>query len=232
MTTVPMADTVGPSARYIPTKFTKVAGYRTGGPDVLWTPGDAQRFTTSSIIWVDQSAQLAVYGGGTAMVADVESGAGTIQDFIPAAKARTARGQRNCLYCSFDNVSANAAAIIAAGVDMATLDWWVANWNMNQAQASEFVGAYKLLVDGKDVSINVVAVQWASPSSNPNTPLPLSDPVMDLHSANVDLSETSPTWHPFVVPKPVVTMTGLVVTGQFQTFKVISTDNGKNWTEA
>lgn len=230
-----MADTVGPDARYIPTKFSKVAGYRTGGPDVMWTPGDAQRFTTSSIVWVDQSSTLASYSQGLAYVADIERGAGTIDAYIAAARTRQSHNLRNCLYASWDNIPALVADIEKASLDIGTTDFWVANWNFDQAQASEFVGVYKLnMGDGKIVDINVPAVQWASPSSNPETIVPFSDPPMNLKDANVDLSETAPNWYPFVVPQPpvvVVTMTGLVVTSGFQTFKVISTDNGKTWRE-
>jgi hypothetical protein len=39
----------------------------------------------------------------------------------------------------------------------------------------------------------VVAVQWASPSSNPNTPLPRSS--LTLRQANCDLSVTLDYWH-------------------------------------
>jgi hypothetical protein len=235
MTTVPMADTVGPDARYIPTQFSKVAAYRTGGPDVLWNPGDAQRFTHTSIVWVDQSATLSVYGHGVAGVADIEKGAGTIVDFIAAAKARQAASKPNCLYCSIDNVPANAEAIAGAGLNVEDIDFWVANWNLNQAQASEFVGSYTITVNGKQYKINVPAVQWASPSSNPDTPVPFSDPVMTLKDANIDLSETAPNWYPYVAPKPpvvVTTKTGLVVTSDLETFKVVSTDSGKSWTQS
>ena len=39
----------------------------------------------------------------------------------------------------------------------------------------------------------IVAVQWASPSSNPDTPLPRSS--LTLEQANCDLSVTLDYWH-------------------------------------
>jgi hypothetical protein len=224
-----MADSVGPSSKNIPTTFSKVAGYSTGGENVIWTTADAERFKTSSVIDIDQSQSLLRFGQGVSDVADIETGAGTITAFIVAAENRVKLGKRNGLYCSFDSLPANVEAIGRSSVSISTVDFWVANWNLNQAEASAFVGLYT--VNG--LKINVVAVQWASPTSNPDTNLPGSS--LTLKESNVDLSETAENWFPYVPPKPPVvntTKTGVVVTSDLETYKILSTDSGKSWKQS
>lgn len=233
MTTVPMADTVGPSSKYIPLSFAKAGGYRTGSAEVIWSAGDVARFKTTSLVSIDQSASLSEYSQGLADVADVETGAGTIESFIQAAHNRVRLGKSNNLYIDFANLPGAVTAIEGAGLDLAKINFWVADWNMNQAEASAMVGAYHLqLGNGKAVTINIVAVQWASPTSNPNTILPGTNPELTLKQSNVDLSETDPNWFPFVAPTPppvVTTKTGVVVTNDLETFRVVSVDSGANW---
>jgi hypothetical protein len=64
------------------------------------------------------------------------------------------------------------------------VDLWVANWSLSEAEAA------RLLTTSGDYP--VVAVQWASPTSNPNTPVPGS--TRTLAEANVDLSVTVASW--------------------------------------
>jgi hypothetical protein len=63
---------------------------------------------------------------------------------------------------------------------------WLADWSLSRAQADNLLGTR---LHGH----KVVAVQWASPSSNPNTPLPRSS--LTLRQANCDLSVTLDYWH-------------------------------------
>lgn len=227
-----MADTIGPDSRYITDVFVKVAGYRTGGPDVIWNPGDILRFQGhTSLVSIDQSDGLSVYGKGLADVADIERGAGTIDHFLPAAQERARVGKDNNLYCSWDNLPSNVMRCLTAKLDVSKIGFWVANWNLDQAQASELVGEFTLdLGNGQKIVINIVAVQWASPSSNPDTILPGSS--MTLKQANIDLSETADNWYPWVPPPAVRTMVGVVVTNDLHTFKIASHDNGRSWIPA
>jgi hypothetical protein len=60
----------------------------------------------------------------------------------------------------------------------------VADWSLSEAEAA------KILTTSGDYP--VVAVQWASPTSNPNTLVPGSH--LTLSEANVDLSITVASW--------------------------------------
>jgi len=229
-----MADTIGADAGNIPASFAKVAGYDTGGGSVPWSMTMWDRFPTSGHVHIDQSPGLTVYGDSHgAIVADVEPGAGTIANFVVQTMARHARGQWGHVYCSFDTAPLVVGALLAQKVDIARVDFWLANWNLSQSEASQMVGTYDLSIPGHGtVQIEVSAVQWASPSSNPHTLLPGS--TLTLQQSNVDLSETRPDWFAYVPPKPPpvpTTETGIVVyeNGGFKTVPVISHDSGKTW---
>lgn len=227
MTTVTMADTIGADAGNIPESFSKIAYYVSGGGSIPWPPSQIARFPHAGHVRIDQSPGLQMYAAGTADIADVEPGAGTIAAFIAGTEARVKRGQSGHVYCSVSAVPDVVGALITAGHGLfGHVGYWVADWNLSQAEASRMVGSYAVAVPGHgDVSIIVDAVQWASPSSNPDTVLPGT--ARTLKDANVDLSETSPTWFAFVPPKPVTTETQhLTVTG---TLNLISTDAGKTW---
>lgn len=232
MSTVPMADTIGADSVNIPPSFQKVAGYDTGAGSVPWQAHAWDRFPKSGHIHIDQSPGLSAYAAGTAAVADVEPGAGTIEAFITATHQRNARGQYGHLYASMANLPAYIGDMIGSGLDLSKTDFWIADWNLSQAEASQLVGTYTISVPGHgDVTINVAAVQWASPISNPHTVLPGS--TMTLQAANVDLSETRPDWFAYVPPAPpvpVTTETGIVVTTDLRTVRVMSHDSGKTWT--
>jgi len=63
---------------------------------------------------------------------------------------------------------------------------WIADWSLSEAEAVRLLstsGAYP-----------VVAVQWASPASNPNTTVPGG--AKTLAEANLDLSITIASWFP------------------------------------
>jgi hypothetical protein len=82
----------------------KIAGYRTGSPDVAWTPADWDLFPIVegySTIGIDQQPGAGQLGG----VGDVESGAKSIADAIADAKIRFAQGLPYCVYVSASNLS-------------------------------------------------------------------------------------------------------------------------------
>lgn len=208
MTTIPMADTIGADAKNIPATFPKVAGYDTGSGSIPWTLADWGLFPKSGHVHIDQSPGLASYGIGHSAVADIESGAGTIANLMVQTKLRYAAGARGNVYCSLGDPFNHPASsvlvqvllgMVNAGLDVSKTDFWLADWNLNETQASALIGHYTVPLAGHgNVSVNVVAVQWASPSSNPNTILPGTN--QTLSQANVDLSETAPGWFPYVAP--------------------------------
>jgi hypothetical protein len=127
------------------------------------------------------------------------------------AKEREAKGWYSFIYISQANLSAVEEAVSKAGLKK--VQYWVANWNLSEAEATAQLGG------------DIVAIQWASPSSNPTTLMPGSDKT--LADANVDLSVTIPSWFAYVPPTPKV-ITGVVVTESLDTIPVKSSDN-KSW---
>lgn len=233
MTTVTMIDTIGSDAHNVPGTAEKVAYYVTGSGSVPWPPDQVERFAGKGKVRIDQTPALLSYKAGTADVADVERGAGTTANFVIATRERIARGQEGYLYCDMADLPGNVAALLADGVNLGKVGFWVADWDLSQAEASAMCGEYTIEIPGHgNVTVNIDAVQWASPSSNPRTLLPGTKAT--LSEVNADLSETVPGWFAYKPPTPppvVTTVVGVVVTKEMTAHQVISTDSGKSWTQ-
>jgi hypothetical protein len=137
----------------------------------------------------DQSPGLTLFAAGKADTADVESEAGTITHAVDGAKARQARGWWSWVYASAANIPSVDSAMRNGGVTK--VQYVVANWNLSEAAAAAQLG-------GK-----VVAIQWASPTSNPRTTCPGTNKT--LSQLNVDLNVTINGWFSKKAPaKPPV----------------------------
>jgi hypothetical protein len=103
---------------------------------------------------------------------------------------RHAAGKRfSDVYSNRSTFPAIAAALNAAGPQAMFhrhVRLWLADWSLSRAQAARLLGT-------RLAGHKIVAVQWASPSSNPDTPLPRSS--LTLRQANCDLSVTLDYWH-------------------------------------
>lgn len=225
--TVLMADTIHDNVHNLPATMPRVAGYVTGSKDIQWTEADFGRFART--VRINQFPDMHTLGAGH--VLDVENRAWTIPGAVAAAKVREAHDRHTTFYISTGNHNATvnelAAAAAAAGLNRSTTFLWVANWSLSLEAATQMIGDH---VDG----YRIVAVQWASPSSNPHTPLPHSN--LSLAEANADLSITDDAWlaSPAMPPPPVATGLehGILVThtgGHFESRKVTSKDHGKSW---
>lgn len=182
-----MIDTTHANVSHIPAATKKIAGYDTGSPDIDWTADDWARFPDAGHVVIDQSAGLAQYAIGKANVADVETGAGTIPEFVKGTQDRISRGQDGWIYGAQATVVYTAGQLTRAGVDLRRVGAWIADWNLSEAEASALLGTS---IGG----IRVVAVQWASPTSNPATVVPGGS--QTLREANVDLSVAEAGWFP------------------------------------
>lgn len=180
-----MIDTTHRNVCNIPAGTPKVAGYVTGTPDIEWTPQDWERFPRAGTVRIDQSPNLAAYGSNAGSVADIEAAAGTVCAFVNASKSRLRLGRLLWCYCSQSALGEVSAALKAAGIPLDKCGVWLANWNLSQDEANAALGT---VIEG----IRVVAVQWASPSSNPATQVPGSR--LTMGEAQVDLSVTIPAW--------------------------------------
>jgi hypothetical protein len=190
MTAITMIDATHASAGNIPATAAKVAGYVTGSPGIQWTTADWARFPRAGHVRIDQSAGGALFASGAADVLDIETGAAITEDAIKAIPERHKRGEYSTVYIAAGNLAALQDALKALGTTIAMnkVGFWVANWDLSQAEAEDALGN------------EIVAVQWASPASNPGTLVPGTR--LTLQQANLDLSVTQPGWYP-PPPPPV-----------------------------
>jgi hypothetical protein len=185
-----MIDSIHATCHNIPVGTRKVAGYVTGSADIRWRRADWDRFNPhhTGLVRIDQS-----FGGRDPLgsdVLDVEKGAATPGQVAHWVRTRHAAGKRfSDVYANRSTFSAVSAALNAAGPQgmfHRYVRLWLADWSISRAQAARLLGTR---LDGH----KIVAVQWASPSSNPHTPLPRSS--LTLEQANCDLSVTLDYWH-------------------------------------
>jgi hypothetical protein len=189
VSTVTMFDTINQSAGNIPQSAKKVGGYVTGPENILWPPVKWALFPNAGHVSIDQSADLTMYGAGSAEVADVEAGAGTYANAAEETQNRqTAKASPGTLYVSAANVDDLVAELHKSEVDFSDVYLWLANWDLDEAEATALVGTE---VQG----LRVVAVQWASPSSNPHTQVP-GESGQTLLGSNLDLSVAEAGWIP------------------------------------
>jgi hypothetical protein len=177
-----MIDTIHDDVGNIPVNTPKVAGYITGTPDIMWTTADWDRFPNSGKIQINQDGSTQVSKAGVGNVADFEPGAFTQAQVLEWVKLRKHSNLASAVYVNASNRATLTSALQEAGYT--GVDLWVADWSLSEAEA---VG---LLTTSGDYP--VVAVQWASPTSNPNTLVPGG--AQTLAEANVDLSITVASW--------------------------------------
>jgi hypothetical protein len=179
-TTCVMIDAMGVNSDNIPAETEKVGAYVTGSGGVPWTDAELTRFGARAVT-INQLPQDP--GDVAAMVCDSESGAATIADTVGWAQDRQSAGHRPAVYVQESNLTALIDALITG--DVKTADIWLANWNLSEAEAT-------IEVENATGPFPIMAVQFASPSSNPNTFVPGSNKT--LSQAQVDLSIANVNW--------------------------------------
>lgn len=228
-----MIDTIGANAANIPTGTPKVAGYDTGDEGVPWSPADWARFPHSAHIVIRQD--MINYDPYDFHVLDVEPRACTIADACRTVTDRYHGRQWNtCIYIDKADVAALCQELPKTGVPKQFVQLFVGDWDLNEQTAASMLGV--------DVNgYTIVAVQWASPKSNPNTVCPGDPHGRTLSELNLDLSVTIPSWFPPpVTPAPVptpeppapATLTAhLLISRDGITIQapITSQDGGKNW---
>lgn len=198
--TVSMVDTVHASVGLDLATFPYVAGYISGTDGIKWTAGDWGLFghARKIRIWQGEGAlpEIDAYD-----VIDVEAGAVSVGQAAREIRDRVGFGiQWTTVYGTDSTLKAVAEAVQAMGHDVwnGHVNCWLADWNLDLAGAMKVVGTR---VHG----MTCVGVQWASPTSNPNTVLP-GGSGKTLREANVDLSVVDAGWVPSsfkAAPKPV-----------------------------
>jgi hypothetical protein len=173
------ADTIGADAGNLPADLLAVMGYVTGTGDIPWSAADWNRFPYAGKVKIDQSSYLGTFAECHADVADIETGAGTIATFLEAAREREKAGHQSTAYISYSNLSKLILQVERSKIS--GIRYFVANWSLSASEAMVQLA-----------KSNWVAVQFASPSSNPDTKLPGS--ALTLRQANADLSVKVASW--------------------------------------
>lgn len=245
--TVEMVDTIHGDATHddvdnIPSNVPAVAGYISGTNGVEWTPSDFARFPASKQFRIYQGFGPAPAPHGYDIL-DVESGAVTPAFAAELIKQRVDNGITWTTVYGGDSALAQVTSAVenlGAHYWNGHVNYWLADWDLDQAEAAAKVGTF---IHGA----SCIGVQWASPTSNPNTNLPGTS--MTLRQSNCDLSVIDEKWQPsggfsplpqpepVPVPQPVptpqpTTEVGLLVVsvnGTLTPRTVHSTDGGKTW---
>jgi hypothetical protein len=197
-----MIDSTHGSVPNVPLSTTKVAGYVTGSPDIQWTTADWARFPKASKVRIDQAPGGHAFATGGAEVLDVENGAATIANAVAGVLERQKKNEYSTIYISQSNLTALQDALRAAKAVMNRVGFWVANWSLSETEAAAALGN------------ELVAIQYASPTSNPLTIIPGG--TMTLRQANVDLSVTLSSWYPPPAPPPAWQKTALNLASEGQ----------------
>ena len=176
-----MVDTVSSSVHNLPTNLEKVAGYATGTPDIKWDSSDWDRFRDAAKVPINQTNTVIP----SIPVVDAEPGAMQIPTVVDSVRVRKGLGKRTTVYLPDSWLVECEKALSDAGLsDWA--DYGIANWNLSREEAINELGG------------RIVWVQYASPTSNPDTFIPGTK--LTLREANADLSVTVDSWFP--VPRP------------------------------
>lgn len=203
MTVLTAVDTIHKYVANIPADVAviqQVNGYITGGSDIEWTADDWRRFPHYT---KKRIAQLPA-NDPSADILDVEPGAATDPTAIDWVKARHGAKQPAHIYVDASNVDALVASLKSAG-EMDQTYLWLANWSLDEAEASALLGT--------DYSgLRVEMVQWASPTSNPNTFLPGTG--YTLGQAGCDLSVAIP-FSKWVDPPKAVSLVSVVAVATY-----------------
>lgn len=228
-----MLDTIGMDALNIPKTTKFIGAYVSGTGGVPWSAAELNAFPDSVILRIAQNA--GTFPGISGYdVLDIENGAYTPTEAALEVKDRVNAGiQWTIGYGSDSTLATFATAVRALGESVwnGHVYCWYADWNLDQAGAEALLGTE---IHG----MTCVAVQWASPSSNPKTVTPGSS--IDLEASNIDISVIDATRIPSTirpapapVPAPAAPITGMVVwdtSGAYKSSDVESSDKGVTWT--
>lgn len=229
---VVMLDTVGTAAHNIPKATPYVGGYVTGSGAVPWSQGEWSMFPDSRHIRIDQSPSANPDPHSFDAV-DMETNALTAGGVAAEVKRRVDAGVTwTTVYATRANLALVTAAIKGLGGSYwdGHVNYWLADWNLDEEQAAALIGTF---IEGA----TCIAVQWASPTSNPNTVVPGGSAT--LVQANVDISVCDGTWIPSggwgTPPTPVAppaTEHGVLVTDDGHgnlTEKSVSSTDDTHW---
>lgn len=220
------------AVKNVPDLFPYVFGYCSGLDFVPWTQDDWAKYATRRVCHTYQGAGD-FPGIDHFDEIDVETGAVTPSQAADLVRQRVLAGHQWTTIYGSDGVLQEVSSLIQnMGPDIwnGHVNCRLADWNLNAIDAAKVVGTF---VHG----MSCVAVQWASPKSNPHTQLPGTN--LTLSQANVDLNVVDSQWVPSGGFTPINPPQPPTPTQQVNAIAVIlpggvvkhitSTDNGNTW---
>jgi len=192
---VDMADTIGANSSDIPRTFKVIGGYVTGTSEIRWDAAEWAEFPDAVHVRIEQGFGALLNPGDYDEI-DVEAGAISPQIAAGMIAARVAAGYEwTTVYATRSNLALVASAVQAHGeaVWVGHVNCMLADWNLDRAEAAALVGTS---VEG----MTCVGVQWASPSSNPDSLVP--GDTKTLRESNIDLSVVAEGWTPSTLAPP------------------------------
>lgn len=151
--------------------------YLTGSSEVIWSNEQVGHLAPDQVIWVDQGYQTVDPHRPDEF--DIEAGAIAIGHVPPIVIARQERKQVTRLYGTWSTY-AQVKEELAYHEALHNVYWRISDWNLSEAMAKA-----ALLHD-------VYAIQWASPTSNPHTPLPGTPRTLLTAGADLSVMLTAP----------------------------------------
>jgi hypothetical protein len=196
-----MPDFTHDAVGTIPDDFVAVAGYVSGTPDIKWNSADWGKFTHAAVkLRYNQGYDATDLTVEAWDAIDMEQDGNGQWTFTPEQTADliNASVQAGIIETT---VYADRSALALLGPAVKTkygngvwdghVTCVLADWNLDEAEAATLLGTE---VEG----ITCVGVQWASPTSNPNTILPGTN--LTLSQANADLNVLLAGWKPNRTP--------------------------------
>lgn len=168
-------DCIASAEPNLPASPPVIWAYVTGttrNPDIPWTAAQLARHPYSQVYTIDQG--FGSQGAFDADEYDVEAGAWTVSAMVWVISLRNDVGWSTRVYCSWSDRASLLTSLAHAGVSAKRVYFRIADWNYSFETARAQIGG------------NVYAIQWASPSSNPNTVLPGTS--LTLSQCDADLS--------------------------------------------
>lgn len=225
-------DMTGSAVANVPDLYPFVFGYCSGIDFVPWSPGDWAKYAHARVCRTYQGAGTFPGIDGFDEI-DVETGAVTPQQAADLIEERVKAGHQWTTVYGSDGALAQVSTLVQAkgeAIWNGHVNCRLADWNLNENEAAAKVGDY---VHG----MSCIAVQWASPNSNPNTILPGTH--LTLRQANADLNRVDGNWvpsggfspvgPPAPVPPPAVISAVAVLLPDGGTKRITSADNGVTW---
>lgn len=169
------ADCIGQNAHLIPAGTPALWPYVTGTPDVVWPWPQVRRINPRYLVRVNQ--EFGSIGPDEGDEFDVEFLAWTPGQCVDITRQRRERQWASKFYVEWKDYGAIKGELADASITRSVY-YRIADWNLSQAEAAAAVQE------------DVYSIQWASPTSNPDTLFPGTNVTLAEMGADLDVLST------------------------------------------